>query len=259
MSFIESSLRRLAVALAVANVSATVAFVAPAQAQAPRPNGYPVTNVNLRAGPGTYYPALLVVPARAPIAILGCLGDYTWCDVFFQGNRGWMRSIYLQGWYQRLLLLAPRLRAAARLPRGFFRSRPLLGCQLSRPAVLCRPGPVGRRDALRRRCDQRGRFLRPAGALRQLDLAAGAICLGAAECRTLLAALHGRPLGVHRPLWLDVGLQRAIRLGDLSLRPLGILQSGRLVLGAGQPLGAGLGVVALVERLSRLGAAAAGL
>jgi uncharacterized protein YraI len=98
MSFVESLLRRLAIALAVATVTA-VALVEPVQAQAPRPNGYPVTNVNLRAGPGTYYPALLVVPSHAPIAILGCLGDYTWCDVLFQGNRGWMRSIYLQGWY----------------------------------------------------------------------------------------------------------------------------------------------------------------
>ncbi len=99
MSFFESSLRRLAIALAAAILTAAVAFVTPVQAQAPRPNGYPVTNVNLRAGPGTYYPALLVVPSHAPIAILGCLGDYTWCDVLFQGNRGWMRSIYLQGWY----------------------------------------------------------------------------------------------------------------------------------------------------------------
>ena len=99
MSFVESSLRRLAIAAAVAIVTAAVVTVEPVQAQAPRPNGYPVTNVNLRAGPGTYYPALLVVPSRAPISILGCLGDYTWCDVFFQGNRGWMRSIYLQGWY----------------------------------------------------------------------------------------------------------------------------------------------------------------
>ncbi len=98
MSFIESSLRRFAVALAAAVVT-TAVMMQPVQAQAPRPNGYPVTNVNLRAGPGTYYPALLVVPSHAPIAILGCLGDYTWCDVFFQGNRGWMRSIYLQGWY----------------------------------------------------------------------------------------------------------------------------------------------------------------
>ena len=75
-------------------------MLSPSSAQPVRPNGYPVTNVNLRGGPGTYYPALLVVPARSPISILGCLGDYSWCDVLFQGNRGWMRSIYLQGWYQ---------------------------------------------------------------------------------------------------------------------------------------------------------------
>jgi uncharacterized protein YraI len=76
------------------------ATLSPSSAQPVRLNGYPVTNVNLRGGPGTYYPALLVVPARAPISILGCLGDYSWCDVLFQGNRGWMRSIYLQGWYR---------------------------------------------------------------------------------------------------------------------------------------------------------------
>jgi uncharacterized protein YraI len=93
---IAGSLRRIAVAVAVASVAA----VAPVSAQPVRPNGYSITNVNLRAGPGTYYPALLVVTVRSPIRILGCLGDYTWCDVIFQGNRGWMRSIYLQGWYR---------------------------------------------------------------------------------------------------------------------------------------------------------------
>ena len=96
---IVGSLRRIAMAGAVAGLS-SAAMLSPSSAQPVRPNGYPVTNVNLRAGPGTYYPALLVVPARAPIRILGCLGDYTWCDVLFQGNRGWMRSIYLQGWYR---------------------------------------------------------------------------------------------------------------------------------------------------------------
>ena len=60
---------------------------APAMAQAPRPNGYPITNVNLRAGPGTYYPVITVVPTHAPLSILGCLGDYMWCDVLFGGNR----------------------------------------------------------------------------------------------------------------------------------------------------------------------------
>jgi uncharacterized protein YraI len=101
----------VAVALAAAAVAST-----PAQSQglAARPNGYPVTSVNLRAGPGTDYPVILTVPARAPISILGCLGDYTWCDVVFARNRGWMRSIYLEGFYQgyyyTLRDYAPRLR-----------------------------------------------------------------------------------------------------------------------------------------------------
>ena len=64
-------------------------------AVAQQPNAYPISNVNLRAGPGTDYPVILTVQAQAPISIFGCLGDYTWCDVVFGYNRGWMRSIYL--------------------------------------------------------------------------------------------------------------------------------------------------------------------
>jgi len=100
MTLAKRSLHRIVLTAAVAIATWIGAMQSPVEAQPARPNGYPVTNVNLRAGPGTYYPAILVVPARAPISILGCLGDYTWCDVFFQGNRGWMRSIYLQGWYR---------------------------------------------------------------------------------------------------------------------------------------------------------------
>jgi uncharacterized protein YraI len=94
------SLHRLLFAAAGALIILAGVMHAPAAAQAPRPNGYPLTNVNLRAGPGTYYPVITVVPTHAPISILGCLGDYMWCDVVFGGNRGWMRSIYLKKWYQ---------------------------------------------------------------------------------------------------------------------------------------------------------------
>ena len=80
---------------------------------AAQPNGYSISNVNLRAGPGTDFPVILTVQARAPIAILSCLGDYTWCDVIFGYSRGWMRSIYLaglyQGYYYSLRDYAPRL------------------------------------------------------------------------------------------------------------------------------------------------------
>jgi uncharacterized protein YraI len=100
MIFARSSRRRSAIGVAVAIAAWVVAMLLPVPAQAARPNGYPVTNVNLRAGPGTDYPVIVTVPGRAPIAILGCLADYTWCDVVFQNARGWMRSIYLQGFYQ---------------------------------------------------------------------------------------------------------------------------------------------------------------
>ena len=69
----------------------------PAHAQ--DPNAYLLTNVNLRAGPGTEYPVIITVPNRAQIEILGCLEDYRWCDIVFEDQRGWMRSIYISYWY----------------------------------------------------------------------------------------------------------------------------------------------------------------
>ncbi|MGB6970465.1 MAG: SH3 domain-containing protein, partial [Methyloceanibacter sp.] len=98
MIFAKSHLRCAAAAAAAA--WAIGPLLAPVPAAAQQPNGYPVTNVNLRAGPGTEYPVIVTVPGRAPISILGCLPDYSWCDSLFQGNRGWMRSIYLSGYYQ---------------------------------------------------------------------------------------------------------------------------------------------------------------
>ena len=100
MSFAPTRLCRAAIALVSLIVAISMMLLASANAAPPRPNGYPVTNVNLRAGPSTDFPVIVTVPGRAPISILGCLADYGWCDVFFQGNRGWMRSIYLAGWYQ---------------------------------------------------------------------------------------------------------------------------------------------------------------
>jgi uncharacterized protein YraI len=131
MTFV-GSIHRIAIALTVG--LGLVAMQSPAFAQVARPNGYPITNVNLRAGPGTYYPVIVVVPSRAPISILGCLGDYTWCDVVFQGSRGWMRSIYLEGWYRgyyySLRDYAPRLGYAVvsfdlgRYWDSYYRDRP---------------------------------------------------------------------------------------------------------------------------------------
>jgi uncharacterized protein YraI len=99
MTFVEGNTWGRALVALVALLATSLMTLMPANA-APRPNGYPVTNVNLRAGPGTNYPVIVVVPARSWISIRGCLADYGWCEVAFERTRGWMRSIYLQGWYR---------------------------------------------------------------------------------------------------------------------------------------------------------------
>lgn len=53
-------------------------------------------NVNLRAGPGTNYPAVTVVPQGSRIVTHGCVADYAWCDVAFGQYRGWVSASYIQ-------------------------------------------------------------------------------------------------------------------------------------------------------------------
>ena len=71
-----------------------------ASAEARTWSGYVIANVNERSGPSTVYPSVTVIPAGAPIVIYGCLSDYTWCDISWGPNRGWMSAAYLQVTYQ---------------------------------------------------------------------------------------------------------------------------------------------------------------
>ena len=58
---------------------------------------------------------------------------------------------------------------------------------------------------------------------------------------TRLAPLHSRPLDMDLRLRLVLGFARAIRLGHLSLRPLGAHVGLRLGMGSGFGVGTGLG------------------
>nr|WP_274706905.1 SH3 domain-containing protein [Allorhizobium sonneratiae] len=69
----------------------------PALAEAAQ--AFATANVNLRAGPSTGYPAVNVVPAGSPVEIYGCLSTANWCDVRYQGYRGWMSGSYIQTVY----------------------------------------------------------------------------------------------------------------------------------------------------------------
>jgi len=76
--------------LSAACVLPTVANAAPAQVTA---------NVNLRTGPSTQYYPILVLPAGISVEVYGCLAGYTWCDVSWGQNRGWISSRYLSSFY----------------------------------------------------------------------------------------------------------------------------------------------------------------
>jgi uncharacterized protein YraI len=52
-------------------------------------------DLNLRIGPGTTYGVIDVIPAGYPVIVIGCLEEYYWCDVDFDGLRGWVAGRYL--------------------------------------------------------------------------------------------------------------------------------------------------------------------
>lgn len=75
---------------------ALIALIAtPAIAEAAT-RGFSIANVNMRSGPSTAYPAVVVIPNGAPLVIHGCLQDRPWCDVSFNRGRGWVSGNYIQ-------------------------------------------------------------------------------------------------------------------------------------------------------------------
>jgi uncharacterized protein YraI len=70
-------------------------------------------NASVRAGPDPSYPEVAELDADTPIQVMGCLDDWSWCDVTFGDNRGWLYSPDItyayQGGYVPLYSYAPGL------------------------------------------------------------------------------------------------------------------------------------------------------
>jgi uncharacterized protein YraI len=46
--------------------------------------------VDVYAGPDDSYPMVAQLDAGEPVQVMGCLDDWSWCDVVFGDNRGWL-------------------------------------------------------------------------------------------------------------------------------------------------------------------------
>jgi uncharacterized protein YraI len=51
---------------------------------------YTNRTANVRAGPDQSYPAVAQLPPGVGLQVMGCIEGYSWCDVVFGGNRGWV-------------------------------------------------------------------------------------------------------------------------------------------------------------------------
>ena len=76
-------------------IAAAVAAVALGVAAAHATPGFATANVNIRTGPDIDFPSVGVIPEGEPLGIEGCLRDESWCDVHWEGGRGWVYSEYL--------------------------------------------------------------------------------------------------------------------------------------------------------------------
>ena len=74
------------------------------QAAAP---GYTTADVNFRTGPDIDYPSVGVIPEGDDVYVEGCLRDESWCDVRWDGDRGWVYSEYLAFDYRGETVLLP--------------------------------------------------------------------------------------------------------------------------------------------------------
>ncbi|QRN52482.1 SH3 domain-containing protein [Dyella caseinilytica] len=79
--------------------SVLVALMMMAPAAAFAADGYVITNVNMRAGPDSQYPAIQVLPVNTWVSVQGCTTGWAWCDVISGPNRGWVAGTYIAYMY----------------------------------------------------------------------------------------------------------------------------------------------------------------
>ncbi len=76
-------------------VLALVLGATAAAAVPPTQSARTMTNLNMRAGPGTQHEVLAWIPKGTWIAISGCTNPVAWCQTTFNNRQGWVSANYL--------------------------------------------------------------------------------------------------------------------------------------------------------------------
>jgi len=65
-----------------------IAVAAPFAASAEQ--AFTARDVEVFAGPSSEYPPIAQLPPSTAVNVAGCLSDWSWCDVFYANDRGWV-------------------------------------------------------------------------------------------------------------------------------------------------------------------------
>ncbi|PXW14615.1 SH3 domain-containing protein [Paraburkholderia caballeronis] len=116
-------------------------------------SAYTSSPVNLYAGPSGDYPVVSGIGAGVPVTVMGCVSDYSWCDVALPDLRGWVYAAYLSYPYQGEYVPLEGYGSVIGLPiigfslgtywGSFYRDRPWYG-ERDRWAHVPSPGYGGR-------------------------------------------------------------------------------------------------------------------
>ncbi|MFX1805382.1 hypothetical protein PWR66_17395 [Paraburkholderia sp. A1RO-5] len=222
--------RGLALPLATVCVAAGMVFAASgvrAQTQA-----YTNEPVDLFAGPSDAYPVVSELGPNVPVTVMGCVSDYSWCDVALPGLRGWVYGGYLSYPYQGAYVPLTGYGAVIGLPivtfsvgaywGSFYRDRPWYGdrdrWEHAPPPGRGRPPEPQRFHGGRPTAEGGHRRLHPEARVRRSTavrrrargvLPNRRVCAQATKRHPFMA---GRPRAAARPL------QRRVRLRKCSAR-----------------------------------------
>lgn len=71
------------------------AFLIPTAASAQNLTATVGVDLNLRVGPGPAYDVVNTIPTGTSVVVYGCVEGLGWCDVEWNGTRGWVYSSYI--------------------------------------------------------------------------------------------------------------------------------------------------------------------